>query len=137
MSSIFFTFLIPLLPQHLATLGEDALAEDGTANLTLETAGNCPLEGHRLFRRARNAHAGIRPTLIVATQGRRVLLELNDGELEKVILKHAILYDRLRLKSREKRNYFLGLASHPMDELASATEVTQVITCVTRIIGQR
>ena len=29
------------------------------------------------------------------------------------------------------------LASHPMDELASATEVTQVITCISGIIGKR
>jgi len=49
-SSIFFTFLIPLLPQHLATLGEDALAEDGTANLTLETARDSTLKGHGLLR---------------------------------------------------------------------------------------
>ena len=28
------------------------------------------------------------------------------------------------------------LASHPVDELASATEVTQVITCVSGIVGE-
>jgi len=49
-SSIFFTFLIPFLPQHLATLGEDALAEDGTAKLTLETARDSTLKGHGLLR---------------------------------------------------------------------------------------
>ena len=30
----------------------------------------------------------------------------------------------------------MGLASHPVDELASATEVTQVITCVSGIVGE-
>tara|TARA_R110002020_G_scaffold170042_1_gene359410 strand:+ start:578 stop:808 length:231 start_codon:yes stop_codon:yes gene_type:complete len=29
------------------------------------------------------------------------------------------------------------LASHPVDELASATEIPQVITCITGIIGER
>jgi len=135
-SSIFFTFLIPLFPQHLATLGQDALAQDRATFDPLETARDSTLKRHRLFRRARHGHAGVRPAFPVATQGRWALLELDDGELEKVILNHAILYDRLRLKSREKRNYFLGLASHPMDELASPAKVADVVARVTRIVSQ-
>ena len=136
MSSIFFTFLIPLFPQHLATLGQGSQAQDRATLDTLETARDSTLKRHRLFRRARHGHAGVRPAFPVATQGRWALLELDDGELEKVILNHAILYDRIRLKSREKRNYFLGLASHPMDELASPAKVAQVITRISGIVSQ-
>ena len=84
MSSIFFTFLIPLFPQHLATLGQDALAQDRATLDTLETARDSTLKRHRLFGRARHGHAGVRAALPVTTQRGGVLLELNDSELVEV-----------------------------------------------------
>jgi len=32
--------------------------------------------------------------------------------------------------------FIVFLASHPVDELASATEIPQVITCITGIVGE-
>tara|TARA_Y100000289_G_C3876544_1_gene126362 strand:- start:11 stop:358 length:348 start_codon:yes stop_codon:yes gene_type:complete len=113
-SSIFFTFLIPFLPQHLATLGQDALAQDRATLDTLETARDSTLKRHRLFRRARHGHAGVRPALPVATQGRRALLELDDGELEKVVLNHAISIPQDKVKVKRKKELFFGV-SKPSD----------------------
>jgi hypothetical protein len=113
-SSIFFTFLIPLFPQHLATLGQDALAQDRATLDTLEAAGDRTLEGHGLLGRRRHGHAGVRATLPVATQGRRALLELDDGELEKVVLNHAISIPQVKVKVKRKKELFFGV-SKPSD----------------------
>ena len=41
--------LIPLLPQHLATLGEHLLAQDRAAHHALEMPRNSALKGERLL----------------------------------------------------------------------------------------
>ena len=73
--------LIRDIEEDLATLAESARAQHGATDDALMAFGHSTLEGHRLLRGAREAHAGLRADLPVTTQGRRVLRVVDDGIL--------------------------------------------------------